>query len=63
MFGLYSGDSTTNLITNAEDITEEFLTQSAGSHYTEHIRHLKRVFNKIHVRTFFEFGVGFSTKY
>ncbi len=63
MFELCLGDSTTKLITNAEDITEEFLTQSAGSYYTEHISHLKRVFNKIHVRTFLEFGVGFSTKY
>lgn len=51
-------------INDAEDITEEFLTQTSSSaHYTEHVAHLKRVFKKVDVRTFIEFGVGFSTKY
>lgn len=51
-------------ITDAEQITEEFLTETSSSrHYTEHVAHLKRVFEKFHVRTFIEFGVGFSTKY
>lgn len=51
-------------ITSADQITEEFLTQTGDStHYTEHVSHLKRVFNKIHVRTFLEFGLGFSTKF
>lgn len=51
-------------IQNPEEITEEFLTQTSASlAYTEHVAHLKRVFNKIQVRTFLEFGLGFSTKY
>lgn len=51
-------------ITDAEQITEEFLTKtSSSSHYTEHVAHLKRVFKKLHIKTFMEFGVGFSTKY
>jgi len=51
-------------ITDAEQITEEFLTKTGSSaHYTEHVAHLKRVFDKLQVRTFLEFGLGFSTKY
>lgn len=51
-------------IHDAEDITEEFLTQTGDSvHYTEHVGHLKHVFQKMPIRTFMEFGVGFSTKY
>lgn len=51
-------------IQNAEDITEEFLTKtSASAHYTEHVAHLKIVFDHFPVRAFMEFGLGFSTKY
>lgn len=51
-------------INDAEDITEEFLTKTGSSiHYTEHVAHIKRVFNTINVDTFLEFGLGFSTKY
>lgn len=51
-------------INDAEEITEEFLTKTSSSvHYTEHVAHIKKVFNKYHVRAFIEFGVGFSTKF
>jgi hypothetical protein len=51
-------------INDAEEITEEFLTSTGSScHYTEHVAHIKRIFNNLHVRTFLEFGVGFSTKF
>src|SRR5579872_5813640 len=51
-------------INDPEDITEEYLTRtSASSHYTEHVAHLKKVFDHLHVRTFLEFGLGFATKY
>lgn len=54
----------TSWITNADEITEEWLvTAGAETGYTEHIRHFKRVFSKMQVNTFLEFGVGFSTKY
>jgi hypothetical protein len=51
-------------ITDAEQITENFLTKTSSSpHYTEHLTHLKRVFRKVPINTFLEFGLGFSTKY
>ncbi len=51
-------------INNADEITEEWLVDAgAESGYTEHIRHFKILFNSMSVRTFLEFGVGFSTKY
>lgn len=51
-------------ITSADEITEEWLVNSgAETGYTEHVRHFKRLFNNCQVRTFLEFGVGFSTKY
>lgn len=51
-------------ITKAEQITEEFLIKTGSCiHYTEHVAHIKRVFNKMPIRTFIEFGLGFSTKY
>lgn len=56
--------SATVWIERAEDITEEWLvTAGMESGYTEHIRHFKKVLNKMHVRDFLEFGLGFSTKY
>lgn len=55
---------TTFDITNAEQITEEFLTTPGPFFsYTEHIRHFKLIFDQMKVRTFLEFGVGLSTKY
>lgn len=51
-------------ITRAEEITDELLTTPGPFFsYTEHIRHFKIIFNQMKVRTFLEFGVGFSTKY
>lgn len=61
---LFSSLSAEEWITDAEQITEEFLTKtSSSSHYTEHVAHIKRVFRKLHINTFMEFGVGFSTKF
>ncbi len=63
-FTSFSGAFAEEWITEAEQITEEFLTKTSSSvHYTEHVAHLKRVFQKIHIETFLEFGLGFSTKY
>lgn len=60
----YSAESSATWITSADQITEEWLTtEGPAFHYTEHIRHLKKVFDRLKVRTFLEFGVGFSTKY
>lgn len=54
----------TTWITNPDEITEEWLMAAgAETGYTEHIRHFRCAFNKVKVRTFLEFGVGFSTKY
>ena len=51
-------------ITSPDEITEEWLiTVGLRTGYTEHVRHFKRLFKSIQVRTFLEFGVGFSTKY
>ena len=62
--GLCLEASATPWITNANEITEEWLiTVGQDTGYTEHVRHFKRLFNKMHVRAFLEFGVGFSTKY
>lgn len=54
----------TTWITNADQITEDWLvTTGIKTGYTEHVRHFKRLFSKVKVRSFLEFGVGFSTKY
>lgn len=60
----FYAESTPN-IANADEITEEWLSNPEGPAfpYTEHVRHIKRIFNLMNVRTFMEFGVGFSTKY
>lgn len=51
-------------ITNADDITEAWLLEAGQeTGYTEHTRHFKNIFSKMKVRTFLEFGVGFSTKF
>ncbi|SRR5579862_1104794 len=64
LFSSLSTISAEEWITDAEQITEEFLTKTSSStRYTEHVAHLKRVFKKLHIKTFLEFGVGFSTKY
>jgi hypothetical protein len=52
-----------DLITQPSQITEEFLTSGPCSYYTDHVPCFKRVFNKMHVRTFLEFGLGYSTKF
>lgn len=64
LLSIFQEASTTTWITNADDITEEWLV-SAGveTGYTEHVSHIKEVFASMKVRTFLEFGVGFSTKY
>lgn len=64
LFGVYLESSETTWITKADEITEDWLvTTGIETGYTEHIRHFKKLFEKTHVRTFLEFGVGFSTKY
>ncbi len=64
VFGFCINASATTWITNADEITEEWLVDiGAKTGYTEHVRHFKKIFNKMPVRTFLEFGVGFSTKY
>ena len=51
-------------ISNAEQITEEWLIEAGKeSGYTEHVAHFKALFSCTKVRTFLEFGLGFSTKY
>lgn len=51
-------------ITHADQVTEELLsTPGPFFNYTEHVRHFKIIFDQMKVRTFLEFGVGFSTKY
>ena len=65
-FGIVSGlqASATTWITDASEITEEWLVNAgAQTGYTEHVSHIKRIFSKMKIRTFLEFGVGFSTKY
>lgn len=51
-------------ITNAEQITYEWLIDAGAKQgYTDHIPHFKKIFDLLKVRTFLEFGLGFSTKY
>ena len=60
----FSGLSATTQFTNANEITEEWLTTVGASvGYTDHIAHFRRLFRKMHVRGFLEFGLGYSTKY
>ncbi len=49
-------------ITKAEDITYEWLHKN-GTGYTDHIVHMKKIFESVKIKTFLEFGTGFSTKY
>lgn len=64
LLGLCLNAMATTWINHADEITEEWLFKTgAETGYTEHVRHFKKLFNKINVRTFLEFGVGFSTKY
>ncbi|WP_143406439.1 hypothetical protein [Estrella lausannensis] len=64
LFALLANVSEATWINSAEEITEEFLLETGSSSgYTEHIAHIKQVFKKFYVRTFLEFGCGFSTKY
>jgi hypothetical protein len=59
-----AAESAATWISKPKQITEEWLTtRGPAYHYTEHIRHIRQVFNHVKVRTFLEFGVGFSTKY
>ncbi len=63
VLGICSSASAT-WISNANEITEEWLIkEGAKNGFTDHIVHFKRLFSKVKVRTFLEFGVGFSTKY
>lgn len=51
-------------IKTADDITYESLVQiGSDTAYTDHVPHFREIFKKLKVRTFLEFGVGFSTKY
>ncbi len=51
-------------ITKAEQITYDWLVSTGElTAYTDHIPHFREVFKRLKVRTFLEFGVGFSTKY
>lgn len=64
VIGFFSEVLPTNWITNADEITEEWLINTGvETGYTEHVRHFKRIFNKMRIKSFLEFGVGFSTKY
>ena len=48
----------------AEDITYEWLVETGNTtSYTDHIPHFREIFKHVKVRTFLEFGCGFSTKY
>lgn len=54
----------TSEIRTADDITYEWLTTvGAATGYTDHIIHFQKLFQVMKVRTFLEFGLGFSTKY
>lgn len=51
-------------ITKAEEITYDWLVDNGNqTAYSDHISHFKEVFKRLKVRTFLEFGLGFSTKY
>ena len=64
MCGLCLQADETGWITDADQITEEWLVgQGTLTGYTEHVRHFKRLFSKMEVKGLLEFGVGFSTKY
>ncbi len=45
----------------ADDITYDWLMNSAN--HTDHVAIFKKIFSKVKVKTFLEFGVGLSTKY
>jgi hypothetical protein len=61
---LQQASASITTITSPDEITEEWLiTVGLRTGYTEHVRHFKRLFKSIQIRTFLEFGVGFSTKY
>jgi hypothetical protein len=52
------------LISNADDITYEWLTDAGNPNsYADHVPHFNKLFKEHKVRTLFEFGVGFETKY
>lgn len=51
-------------IMTAEDITYDLLVKIGDETGTmDHVPHFKEIFKKLKVRTFLEFGVGYSTKY
>ncbi len=51
-------------ITNADEITYDWLTQPGEENcYTDHVSHFREVFKNLKVRAFLEFGMGYSTKY
>lgn len=57
-------EETNRFVTNAEEITYDWLVHlGKTTGYTDHVPHFKRIFNKLKVNTFLEFGLGFSTKY
>lgn len=51
-------------ITKADDITYDWLVKIGNETGTmDHVPHFKELFQNLKVRTFLEFGVGYSTKY
>ena len=51
-------------ITKADDITYDLLVKIGDeTGATDHVSFFKEIFKKLKVRTFLEFGVGYSTKY
>jgi hypothetical protein len=64
MAGISSCAVADEIITHAEQITYDWLVnQGEQTGYTDHIAHFQQIFNAFNVKTFLEFGLGFSTKY
>jgi hypothetical protein len=52
------------VITKADQITYEWLVNQGNlAAYSDHVVHFKKIFELLKVKTFLEFGLGFSTKY
>ena len=50
--------------TKASDITYEYLVETGNqTGYCDHIAHIRKIFENYKVKVFFEFGLGYSTKY
>lgn len=57
-------DGAVERIRSPEEITYEWLVDlGTTTAYTDHVPHFKKIFEHLKVKTFLEFGVGYSTKY